>query len=211
MRFAFFAWDTGLFEGPIIDRPDNAGYPALPAGCGVWAFDGDAPDRLRYRVQDALLVEYQPDKPADSPDLAWAWNADVWRWVSQPTLGALVRRMQAQVDVQVELRTAAPIWFDGALFDADATSRGRISGLLQQLVLGLGLPAGWVGWRDADNAMHWSAASADDVRASLAALARAISDREQALLCAAWRHKTALGMLTTIDDVLAYSLTAGWP
>lgn len=93
MKYVFFAWDTGIFEGPVLERPDNAGYPALPAGCGVWAFEGDVPDRLRWRVLDGVLVEYQPAAPEATPELEWVWDAGTWRWVAQQTeLGLFLGR-----------------------------------------------------------------------------------------------------------------------
>lgn len=95
-------------------------------------------------------------------------------------------------------------------FDADKVSRERISGMIARLQRGDGLPAGWVGWRDASNQQQWVTDDAATVLANLTALSRAIEDREQALLVASWTHKANIAALTDIDTILAYDTTAGW-
>ena len=96
-------------------------------------------------------------------------------------------------------------------FDADDTARGRISGTVARLQRGDGLPAGWVGWRDASNEQHWAADDAATVLNHLTELSRAIEDREQSLLVAAWQHKKNLEDLEDIDAIVNYDLTLGWP
>lgn len=128
-----------------------------------------------------------------------------------PTL-ADVRHEKAQaVDAERAVRAVSPITYSDAPFDTDTTARERISGLILRLLRGDGLPAGWMVWRDADNAMHWSSLPAADVLAQLSGLSRAIEDREQALLIAAWQHKAALQVLPDADSVAAYDITSGWP
>jgi hypothetical protein len=95
-------------------------------------------------------------------------------------------------------------------FDADKVSRERITGMIARLQRGDGLPAGWVGWRDAENHQHWAEGDAATVLVNLCALSRAIEDREQALLVASWQHKTAIQAMTDIDSILAYDTTTGW-
>ena len=96
-------------------------------------------------------------------------------------------------------------------FDADRLSRERISGMIARLQRGDGLPAGWVGWRDASNQQQWAEDDAMTVLANLTALSRAIEDREQALLVASWTHKANIAALTDIDAIIAYDVTASWP
>ena len=96
-------------------------------------------------------------------------------------------------------------------FDADRISRDRISGMIARLQRGDGLPAGWMGWRDAANAYRWTDDDAAAVLASLTALSRAIEDREQALLVASWQHKANIEALEDIDAILSYDVTANWP
>ena len=96
-------------------------------------------------------------------------------------------------------------------FDADKVSRDRIGGTIARLQRGDGLPAGWLGWRDAENNMHWAEDDPATVLANLTALSRAIEDREQVLLIAGWTHKANIAALEDIDAILAYDVTAAWP
>lgn len=137
------------------------------------------------------------------------WDRDARTWVARVDL-AIAARCD-DVDVERARRHAAPIDYATARFDADAEARENITGVLLRLLRGDGLPADWIGWRDADNAMHWVADDAATVQVELAALSRAIEDRKQALLIAAWTHKAALAALGTVEAVLAYDLSSGWP
>ena len=87
----------------------------------------------------------------------------------------------------------------------------RISGMIARLQRGDGLPAGWMGWRDAENNMHWTNDEPATVLANLTALSRAIEDREQALLVASWTHKANIAALSDIDAIIGYDVTANWP
>lgn len=120
--------------------------------------------------------------------------------------GALADR----VPTELARRITSPVTVLGARFDADATARERISGMIARLQRGDGLPAGWLGWRDAENVMHWADDNAETVLAHLTALARAIEDREQALLVTSWQHKAAIAALPDVDAILAYDVAAGW-
>ena len=96
-------------------------------------------------------------------------------------------------------------------FDADKVSRDRISGMIARLQRGDGLPAGWMGWRDAENQMHWANETPEQVLVHLQELSRAIEDREQALLVASWTHKANIAALEDIDTILSYDVTKNWP
>ena len=104
-------------------------------------------------------------------------------------------------------------------FDADMLSRERISGTIARIQRGDGLPTGWLGWRDASNAMHWASDTAEAVLSELSALSCAIEDREQAVLIAAWTHKATIETLAAsvaagtapFSTLVEYDITAGWP
>lgn len=164
------------------------------------------PDDVRpdsHYVQHNQVVAIPP-KPGQFYD--WNWSSRTW----VGNLPAAKAARRAKVDAQVALRTVQPITVGGVEFDADEVARSRIKGTLDRILRGDGLPTGWAGWRDADNAMHWSEATPDEVAAELSALSRAIEDREQALLIAAWTHKAYIDALNRVEDVVAYSLTTGW-
>ena len=133
-----------------------------------------------------------------------------WDWASKSWLPNLDAARKAKLQsVATELNTRLYLPCNG--FDADKVSRERISGMIARLQRGDGLPAGWVGWRDASNQQQWVTDDAATVLANLVSLSRAIEDREQALLIAAWQHKAAIAALSDIDAIIGYDTTQGWP
>ena len=162
----------------------------------------DAPFDVNFLedyVQDGAIVS-RPSQP--SPHHEWDWTTKSWL----PNLDAAKAAKKAEIETELSRRLYLPC--NG--FDADKISRERISGMIARLQRGDGLPAGWLGWRDASNDMHWVADDAATVLANLTALSRAIENREQALLIAAWQHKAAIAALTSVEALLAYDVTAGW-
>ena len=153
-----------------------------------------------HYVQNGELVLF-PEKP--SPHHEWDWTTKSWL----PNLDAARESKLQQVAAELSTRLYLPC--NG--FDADKVSRERISGMIARLQRGDGLPAGWMGWRDANNNMHWAEDDAATVLANLTALSRAIEDREQALLVASWTHKANIAALTDIDAIIGYDVTVGWP
>ena len=151
-----------------------------------------------YWVGDGHFV--RPPKPTDFHD----WSSVTKSWF--PNLDAAKAAKKAEIEAELVRRLYLPC--NG--FDADKVSRERISGMIARLQRGDGLPAGWLGWRDANNDMQWAADDAATALASLTALSRAIENREQALLVASWTHKANISALTDIDAILAYDTTAGW-
>lgn len=142
-----------------------------------------------------------PAKP--SPHHEWDWPTKSWL----PNLDAAREAKLQQVAAELNTRLYLPC--NG--FDADKVSRERISGTIARLQRDDGLPAGWMGWRDAANEMHWATDDVATVLANLTTLSRAIEDREQALLVASWAHKANIAALEGIDAIAAYDVTAGWP
>ena len=133
------------------------------------------------------------------------WDIDSESWL--PNLDA-ARSAKLQ-EVSAELNRSLYLPCNG--FDADRTSRERISGMIARLQRGDGLLNGWMGWRDAENEMRWANETPDQVLVHLRELSRAIEDREQALLVASWTHKANIAALEDIDDILGYDMTQGWP
>lgn len=140
-----------------------------------------------------------------SPSIHHTWDWTTKSWL--PNLDAARESKLRQVAAELNARLYLPC--DG--FDADAVSRERISGTIARLQRGGGLPAGWIGWRDASNQQRWAEDDAATVLASLVALSCAIEDREQALLTASWQHKANLNALEDFNEILSYDTTAGWP
>ena len=152
-----------------------------------------------YIFEGAL--KSRPLKP--SPCHEWDWPTKSWL----PNLDAARASKLQQVAAELNKRLYLPC--NG--FDADRVSRERISCTIARLQRGDGLPAGWMGWRDAANEMRWVTDDAATVLTSLTVLSRAIENREQALLIAAWQHKANIVTLEDIDAILGYDVTKNWP
>lgn len=146
-------------------------------------------------------IKVRPLRPGDF----YTWSSEFESWL--PNLDAARKDRLQEVATELNKRLYLPC--NG--FDADKVSRERISGTIARLQRGDGLPAGWMGWRDAANEMHWTNDEPATVLANLTALSRAIEDREQALLIASWQHKANIAALEDIDAILGYDVNQGWP
>ena len=182
-----------------VSAPDGHANLYDSEGKGVILTDTWVSDATHY-VENGALTEYLENP---SPHHEWDWTTKSWL----PNLDAAREAKLQSVATELNARLYPPC--NG--FDADSVSRGRISGMIARLQRGDGLPVGWVGWRDADNNMHWAADDAETVLTNLTALSRAIEDREQALLVASWTHKANIAALEDIDAILAYDVTKNWP
>ena len=167
---------------------DEALHIGFAFDANEFFFEGDVPVRKHV-------------KP--SPYHEWDWTTKSWL----PNLDAARKDRLQEVATELNKRLYLPC--NG--FDADNVSRGRISGTIARLQRGDGLPAGWIGWRDASNQQQWATDDAATVLANLTTLCRAIEDREQALLIATWQHKANIAALTDIDAIIGYDATTGWP
>ena len=183
----------------VVDAPDSHGvhYAGDDIEINVLEYPVD-PNTFYFINGSPVSIS-----PAPSRHHAWNWSSKSWL----PDLDAARASKLQQVSAELNTRLYLPC--NG--FDADTVSRGRISGMVARLQRGDGLPPGWVGWRDASNDMQWAADDAATVLTSLTALSRAIENREQALLIAAWQHKANIAALEDIDAILAYDVTQGWP
>ena len=198
----------------FINPNGDAAYTASPATDDTY-IDGEVYNGLMCReipqiADDTEVIErwywvgddhfVRPPKPTDFHD----WSGVTKSWL--PNLDAARESKLQQVVAELNKRLYLPC--NG--FDADNVSRDRISGTIARLQRGDGLPAGWMGWRDAANEMHWADDDAATVLANLIMLSRAIEDREQALLVASWGHKANIASLTDIGAIIAYDVTTGW-
>ena len=190
-----------LFTGEILrygEAPSE--WCALQAqNSDEAAHIGDSLDAKEFFFDGCAPVR-KCNRPSEHHE--WDWTTKAWR----PNLDAARESKLQQVAVELNTRLYLPC--NG--FDADKVSRERISGMIARLQRGDGLPAGWVGWRDASNQQQWATDDAATVLANLVSLSCAIEDREQALLVATWNHKANIASLTDIDELLTYDVTAAW-
>lgn len=175
------------FELFDVEPPEGENIVELPYGVSAIAAL-----QLRYTTLDGFVE-----------DLGLSPNSQSLEECSSDLMRALFYKQQERIDSVIQ--------YGGTPFDADPISRSRISGLLSRIQRGDGLTAGWMGWRDAINNMHWATDDAATVATHLAALSSAIENREQALLIAAWTHKHNISQLTTVESILAYDVNSGWP
>ena len=146
------------------------------------------------------------------PECTWRQYAD-WDPASEkwsPRLSDAITDRSRLVSQKLSELSQESIESHAGKFDADRVSRERISGTIARLQRGDGLPAGWVGWRDASNQQQWVTDSAETVLANLTALSCAIEDREQALLITAWSHKANIAALVNIEAVMNYNVDERW-
>ena len=104
---------------------------------------------------------------------------------------------------KAELKLKEPV----SGFDTDSASRQRISGMIARLYRGDGLTAGWVGWRDAANNMHWADSSAAEVLDNFLNLTRQIEDSEQSILLQKWEMLQTLNSLQDGESIVAFAVT----
>ena len=139
-----------------------------------------------------------PQRP--SPHHDWDWPSKTW----QPNVAHAIAARKAEVEAERERRNRLPIDHAGARFDADETAQRNISAWQTQMGAGAVLPAGFM-WRDYDNIDHPADA------AFINGLGAAITLRGTLLYQASWQHKAALDALSSVEAILIYDLTAGWP
>lgn len=175
--------------------------PPPPDGMAILEIGGDPHGCY---VLDGELVE-RPPKP--TPFHKWNWASKQW----EADIERAIEARSEQISDECERRHNLPVAYLGALFDADAVARENISRTHGRIARGDGLPAGWVGWRDFDNGVHWGEDAPEDVMAHLAALMRAIEDRRQALYIASWTHKQAVSTAPSVQAVIDHDIAAGWP
>jgi len=183
----------------LVHAPDS--HAEHYAGDGITVVVSDEVFEPGSAYRDGEAFAPLPAKP--SPHREWDWTTKSWL----PNLDAARASKLQQVAAELSTRLYLPC--NG--FDADKVSRERISGTIARLQRGDGLPAGWLGWRDASNQQWWAEDDAATVLANLTALSCAIEDREQALLIASWQHKANLNALEDFNAILSYDTIAGWP
>lgn len=180
----------------VANIPDEFVY--LQSGVFL---EQDSDPSSQYVDVETLELRAFPERP--SPHHEWDWPTKSWL----PNLDAAKATKKTEIEAELARRLYLPC--NG--FDADSVSRERISGTIARMLRGDGLPAGWIGWRDASNQQRWAEDDAATVLANLITLSCAIEDREQALLTASWQHKANLNALEDFAAILSYDTTAGWP
>ena len=207
-KFAYFnAAGDPLYTASYSDEGDIPEAPTGLVGLPAPASIPDAVLLAEYCLQGGELYRRGH---APSPHHQWDASASEWTLRAGAVDAAKEARCKA-VDALRDEKHASPITVDGVAFDADVQSIENIRGIIARIERGDGLTTGWLGWRVFDNTMVWADWTAPQVLQGLYDVARALEDRKQSLLAAAWAHKAAIQGLETLDEVQAYDVTAGWP
>lgn len=90
---------AGRFTGTILSASsEDLMRRMVPAGAGVWVYDGAPPDMLRQRVQDGALVD--AGEPSAADVLAWQFGGnppvDVARSMALTRIDAAAGRARAR-------------------------------------------------------------------------------------------------------------------
>lgn len=192
----------------VVEAPSDHKQIYQDMGFGVLVSD-DHLDQSKYMIENGVAVRI-PDPPTSETSY-YLWNWETHEWVAN--------LFQARADVTAEIErvrsqlASQPIEYENSPFDANAIARERITGTIARIMRGDGLPAGWIGWRDSDNEMHWALLSANEVLVKLRGLSSAIEDREQLLLIKAWLHKANIHALFAAGNqagLISYDVYSNW-
>lgn len=143
------------------------------------------------------------------------WNPSNFTFELVPDALNLARvDRKNEIEQERRVRNTTVISYDDKNLDGDATAQknlaDKLAGVKERLRLSVSMDPAIMVWKDADNLIHtWN-----DLQAYcdwLAGYVIALEDRGTRLYAAAWQHKLNLEALTTVEDILAYDITAGWP
>lgn len=132
----------------------------------------------------------------------------------EPDLNRAVSARKIEIETERIRRNFLPIIYDGKNLDADATAQKNLSdklqGVRERIRLGIAMAPELLVWKDADNIVY----SWPDLQGYHDWLSRytiALEERGTRLYLAWWQHKTNIEALSTVEEILAYDITAGWP
>lgn len=206
----------------FINPNGDAAYTASPATDDTY-IDGEIYNGLMCReipqiADDTEVIErwywvgddhfVRPPRPTDFHD----WSGVTKSWL--PNLPAAISARKAEIDVERDRRISLPLLYDGKNLDADARARENLKSKLEEIksreALNQPIPQQMMVWRDADNVTHsWPTQEA--YKAWLEGFAVSMSERGTMIYAACWAHKGNIGALTSVEDVLNYDATIGWP
>lgn len=163
----------------------------------------------------AHYIDTATRQPVEIP--AQPTDKHVWDWATHSwvvDVAALATDLATQVYALRTSKTFAPVTYGGNPFDADPEAREAIYQTYASLARGEGLPAGWIGWRDANNTFHWEDDLAPAVQSHLQNIMKLVIDRHQALIKVNWTHADTIRQKAEANDVaglMSYDITSGWP
>lgn len=186
--FIYEATTGKLLQTGSCIEPDYE-LQKVPAGCAVAKGRAD------------LFGEYfdgssqQLTKIPPRPNIWHEWSWETHEWVLLETaLTKAKQEKKTQVETMRQVKNAAPLFYEEALFDADERAQSNVMAWMVNITNGLSVPSGFV-WRDANNIDR----PADE--AFITGLGAAMVQRGSLLYQQAWQQKAAIDALTSISEV----------
>lgn len=159
-----------------------------------------------YRKNDQWVI--RPTKPTKFHE----WNAELESWVPNCELAKAAKK--SEIKKELSKRSVNPISVGNILLDASAASQKNLADKLQEvnerIRLGLNMDQSMLVWRDATNAVRcWG--DLESYRDWLSVFAIALAERGTRLHQAAWTHKDMIDSLGTVEEIMNYDASIGWP
>lgn len=197
--------ETGRIR-QIVHAPDSHAEHYEGAGISVLVSEEVFEPGTAYR--DGEVFVHFPEKP--SPHHEWDWPTKSWL----PNLDAAKAAKKAEIEAERNRRINEPLTYDGKVLDADQAARDNLKAKLEEvrerIRMNMPMVPELLVWRDNGNQTHsWPTIEA--YHDWLAGYAVAMSDRGTRCYACAWYHKDTLGQLSTMEDIMDFDLSQGWP
>lgn len=138
-----------------------------------------------------------PERPTSRHTFSFEQKA--WA-LEEDALSKAQREKKAGVEAMRQAKDTSPIFYEGALFDADSKAHVNVMAWMVNISNGFTVPPGFV-WRDASNIAH----PADE--AFITGLGAAMVQRGSLLYQQAWEQKAYIDSLTSISEVDSYTIS----
>ena len=128
--WSFYDNGTGMLHTSRIAAPpgtDLAGVtPSGHTAIEGW-YDRES-QKVDWEADPPVIVDYQPNGPADTDDYTYAWDSGTKRWKATKTLAKEKKDKKEEVRAARVVDEFSTFTWDGHTFDGDATSQSRITG-----------------------------------------------------------------------------------
>lgn len=192
-------------HGEIIAAQEMGEFHSVEGMAEFYASQGHQAIQVseeEYPVLKASTVEDQhyfdglgfvplPERPSSRHVFSFAQKA--WA-LEEDALSKAKLEKKAQVEAMRQANDASPIFYEGALFDADSKAQVNVMAWMVNISNGLTVPPDFV-WRDASNIDH----PADE--AFITGLGAAMVQRGSLRYQQAWQQKAYIDTLTSISEV----------
>ena len=162
-----------------------------------------------------LVTQFFSDRQVSAPlvnnpvlytDIRWDDGLDP---IPQATLdGMMLTSYQKQTAIGINnFRTNwinGGFQYQGNLFDADPTSIANITGTMAYIAIGAPLPSNFTWRTDANTNIPFTGAQFGAFYAMCVGWINFIYN-------ISWQHKANIEAFTSIDDIISYDYTVGWP